>query len=927
VSAVPELTQAATQGVLPSGTVTFAFTDIEGSTARWERDRGAMQEALRRHDRLVRSAVARHGGEVFKTIGDAFCAAFSRPEDAIAAMLEAQRTLALEDFNAVGGMRMRAAVHTGTADERDRDYFGPAVNRVARLLGVGYGGQVLVSGVTSDLARSALPPGATLRDLGEHRLKDLARPERVYQLAGPGLETEFPPLRSLDVLPNNLPRALTSFVGRQAEVAEITALVEAHRLVTLVGTGGIGKTRTSLQVAANLVDVCGDGAWFIELAPLSNGDYIPFSVAKVLGLTLAGDGDATGSLALALATSSALLVFDNCEHLLEPTARLVAAILRACPQVRILASSRQSLGIAGETAYRMPPLGVPAESDGALGAVASARFAAIALFVERAQASDQRFALTEENAPIVADICRRLDGIPLALELAAARVRILSPRQLHEHLDERFRVLTGGSRDALPRQKTLRALIDWSHDLLDERERTLFRRLGTFVNGFTIDGAAAVAGGPDLDEFEVLDLLESLVDKSLVSTEPYKETIRYRLLESTRVYAREKLEAAGERQACCGRHARYLHDLFARAGERFEQTARFSELDDAIGTELEDVRAALDWSLHGETRVGAELLAEIRHGWENLGLHREGVARAEAFLTALPEGDPRLLASIWVTLAYLDGNSGRRQRGLTAATEALARARACGDQAILAHALTLYAFSTIRSGAAQEAEPALAEAESMPIGSAATRLQLLTARARQSGLLGDLEAQVRAYERLRREYQSLGNLSGELALTVNLAEAEHARSRTPRAIEIIDQALPALRTQANRIYLLGALANLAGYYAAIDDLARTRAIAREAIRALAIQEPESASVAQAIEHLALALALGGDLERAALLEGYADTAFCNHGFKRESTETKSFDRLTALLAERLGAGTLALLLSEGAGLTPVAAVALALQEP
>jgi predicted ATPase/class 3 adenylate cyclase len=598
VSAIPH--PAGVHERLPSGTVTFAFTDIEGSTQRWDRDPAAMEDAIRRHDGLVRAALTEHQGHVFKTIGDAFCAAFARPEDAVAALLAVQRALGAEDFSAVEGVRVRAAIHTGTAEERDGDYFGPTVNRVARLLSIGHGGQVLISGVSAALVQGALPPQTTLRDLGEHRLKDLARPEHVYQLLGPDLRADFPALHSLDALRNNLPIALTSFVGRETEIAEITALLEGHRLVTLTGAGGIGKTRTSLQVAANLLDRWADGMWFIELAPFSSGNYIPSTVAQIFGLSLPIDGDPVENLARAVKDKHALLVFDNCEHLVAPAARVVATLLRSCPKLSVLASSRQALGIAGEATYRLPTLAAPTAS---------------ALFAERAQAADQRFALSDDNAPIVADICRRLDGIPLALELAAARVKLLSPRQLRDRLDERFRLLTGGSRDVLPRQQTLRALIDWSHDLLDERERALFRRLAIFVNGFTLDGAVAVgsgAGDADLDEFEVFDVLASLVDKSLVLAEPASETLRYRLLESTRVYAAEKLTAAGERELCAGRHLRYLRDLFAAAQERFAQSGRRAELNAASAAELEDVRAALDRAAGGpDLPLGAALLADF----------------------------------------------------------------------------------------------------------------------------------------------------------------------------------------------------------------------------------------------------------------------------------------------------------------------------
>ncbi len=912
---------------LPSGTITFAFTDIEGSTQRWERDRAAMQQAVRRHDALMRAAIVANAGRVFKTIGDAFCAAFSRPEDAVGAMLAAQRSLAAEDFGAIDGLRVRAAIHTGTADERDGDYFGPAVNRVARLLAIGHGGQVLLSGATADIAQSALESQASLRDLGEHRLKDLARPERVYQLVAPDLLAEFPPLRSLDALKNNLPRVLTTFVGREKELAEITALLEEHQLVTLVGSGGIGKTRASLQVAANLLDGSGDGVWFIELAPLASGDYVASAVAQAMGLGLASNGDPVENLARALESKHALLVFDNCEHLIEAAARVIATLLRACPKVKILASSRQSLGIAGEAAYRVPSLTVPDQVDATqLSAQDTARYAAMALFVERACAADNRFALTDDNAPTIADICRRLDGIPLAIELAAARVKILSPRQLRERLDERFRVLTGGNRDVLPRQQTLRALIDWSHDLLDERERTLFRRLGIFVNGFTLEGVVAVGSGTGLDEFDVLDVLASLVDKSLVLAEAEGDALRYRLLESTRVYAREKLEAAGERETCSARHLRYMRDRFVAARAHAEQTARLAELDEALRTELEDARVALDWAVNGQNAaVGGELLAAIGSRWGGgIALEREGLARLEAFATALRADDSALVSRLWSVTSVLAMNSGLTARAFAAATQAVVLARACGEPLTLAEALDAYAWGAMRSGKFDDAEAALSEAEAIPGGSTFFRLRLLQARSYLSHQRGDLETAVRANEQLREAHRTLGNAAAERIYALNLAELEHARGRTERAIALVRETLPAARANADRSTLANVLTNLAGYFAAVDDLPEARAAAREAILEFAARDAGGAGLAIAIQHLSLTLALGGDLTRAATLTGYGDAALRRHGFEREFTETKTRDRLNAVLSEGIAPPELGRLLAEGAALTPEAAVALAL---
>jgi predicted ATPase/class 3 adenylate cyclase len=910
----------------PSGTVTFLFSDIEGSTARWERDRAAMQEALRRHDALMRTAVARHGGCVFKTIGDACCAAFERAEDAIAAILDAQRTLAKEDFSGIDGLRVRAAVHTGTADERDGDYFGPAVNRVARLLAIGHGGQVLVSGVTTDLVQGALPRWASLLDLGPHRLKDLARPEQVYQLVAPDLVADFPPLRSLDVLPNNLPLQLKSFVGREREIAEITALIAQHRLVTLVGSGGIGKTRTALQVAANLLDIYADGVWFIELAPLANGDYIPSTVAQALGFTPEPDSEPVGNLVRALKGKQALLVFDNCEHLVESAARVISAILRGCPQVRLLASSRQGLGIEGEETYRMPSLEVPADdTTGHLSATRAIRCAAIALFVDRALAVDKRFTLTSENAPNVADICRRLDGIPLAIELAASRVRILSPRQLRDRLDERFRVLTGGSRDVLPRQQTLRALINWSHDLLDERERTLFRRLGIFVNGFTLEGAAAVGSGENLDELDVFDVLVSLVDKSLVLAEPQGDAVHYRLLESTRAYASEKLDDADEREAISGRHVRYLRDCFAELRERYERTAQGADLVAALRGELEDVRSALDGALTGSAVIdGGELLANTSVAWQTLGLDAEGKIRCEAYLAALRGDESRLRARLSTVLSDLFVNSGQLVRAFEVAKEAVEYARASGDASLLATALCECALTSVFLHRFDDAEKTLTQAEAIPGASASLRNALLEVRALYSQFRGDLETAARLHEQLRKEHSSLGNVRREQGSAQNLAEVEHARGKTQRAIAIVREILPAARAGADRKLLGSLLFNLAGYLVAVDDVPGAAAAAREAIEVL--RESDHAYVAIAIEHLALAFALRGDRARAATLESHAQAVLQRCGFEREFTEKTTHDRLTALLRDGLAPNELARLSAEGTDLTFESAIALALEE-
>jgi predicted ATPase len=724
---------------------------------------------------------------------------------------------------------------------------------------------------------------------------------------------------------HNLPAQLTPLIGREEELAEIAALLDRSRLVTLTGAGGIGKTRASLQVAANLLKGFGDGVWLVELAPLTRGDYIPTTVAQVLGLKLASDGDPVEHLVRALKGKQTLFVFDNCEHLVEPAARVLAAILHGCADVKVLASSRQALGIKGELTYRMPSLAVGNGSS--IVAADAMRYAAIELFVECARGVDTRFSLTDETAPIVADICRRLDGIPLAIELAAARVKVLSPKQLRERLDERFRVLTGGDRSALAHHQTMRALIDWSYDLLDERECTLFRRLGIFVNGFTLEGATAVGSGEELDELDLFDVLASLVDKSLVVAEPQGDAVRYRLLESTRAYALEKLAAAGERELLADRHLRYLRDRFAELWERREQTAQTAELAVALQTELEDLRAALDGALARSAVIdGGELLANVGANLLNIGLEVEGMARCEAYLAALPAEQSRLRARLSMVLVSLLSNSGHKVRALEVATQAVAQARASGDAAVLARALQRYAIAATFLQRFDDAEGALAQAEAIPGPSAHLRINLLETRALLSLLRSDRETAARAYEQLRTEQRALGNTRNELVMAQNLAEVEHARGQTQRAIAIVRETLPAVRSSTDANLLARLLRNLASYLAAVDDLPSALAAARDAIGIYAAREPDHVHVAVAIEHLALVVALRGNLVRAATLEGYADAALQRHGFPREFTETTTHDRLTALLRESLAPDDLARLIAEGAALTPQAAIALALEE-
>lgn len=536
----------------------FLFTDIVGSSRQWERHPAEMGQAIRLHDERLGTCIEGCGGVVFKTVGDAFCASFENAADALRAAIEIQLAIQSESWPSHIEIAVRTAIHAGSVEVRGGDYFGPPVNRVARLMAIAHANQILVSGVIAELGIDALPEKTQLEDLGEHRLRDLGRSERVFQLCHEQLPRDFPPLLSLESpdLPNNLPKQLTSFVGRSKELAEIRSGIEESRLLTLTGSGGSGKTRLALQAAAESVDDYADGVWFVDFSDIVDPGAVPLQVGTVFKVTANRPEDCVSVLIEELRNKELLLILDNCEHLLPGIASLVKTIMQGCQRVRLLLTSRERLRITGEKSYRVPSLDAP--TSGSLQTVESlCQFEAVRLFIERAKLHEQSFEVTSANAPAVASICARLDGIPLAIELAASRIRSLSAEEIESRLHSRFRLLTGSSRDAMPRQQTLRALIDWSFDLLDECERLLFERLSVFSGGWTLEAAEYVCSSPELEDFEVLDVMTSLIDKSLVTVQDIDEQRRYLYLESVREYALERLTGSEGELYVRRRHCEY----------------------------------------------------------------------------------------------------------------------------------------------------------------------------------------------------------------------------------------------------------------------------------------------------------------------------------------------------------------------------------
>jgi predicted ATPase/class 3 adenylate cyclase/DNA-binding CsgD family transcriptional regulator len=616
---------------LPSGTLTFLLSDVEGSTHLWEVAREPMAVALPRSLQLVEEVASAHGGvlPVEQGEGDSRLAVFPRAADALAAALAIQRAMTDEAWPAGAGLRVRIALHAGDARLRDeRTYGGGVVHRAARLRALARGGQVLVSRAVHDLVADELPAGMELADLGRHRLRDLSRPEEVFELRHPDLPVVDGGLRSLAAVPNNLPSAVSSFVGRVAERGQLGELVSAHRLVTVTGPGGCGKTRLTLEVAADTAADRPDGIWLAELSGVADPDLVADTVLAAVDVGEVAGMDAIDRLSTFLQSRRALLVIDNCEHLVDAVADAAHRLLQACPNLVLVATSREPLGVTGETVWRVPPMTIGSNGEGD----------AEALFAERARAVRANFTVNDANQDAVASICRRLDGIPLAIELAAARARSMSVKDIAAGLDDRFRLLAGGSRTALARQRTLQASVQWSYELTDPLERAVLRRLAVFQGSFDVAAAERIAAAGEVDEVAVLDLLGRLVDKSLVQVEEAPDgEVRYRLLDTIRHFGRDRLADEAEVEATQARHLAWVRDLSEKAEPTLEggDLATLIRLDD----QLDDIRVALAWACSDPERAATAvaIVGALGMYWLLRARYREGIDWCREALAADPE--------------------------------------------------------------------------------------------------------------------------------------------------------------------------------------------------------------------------------------------------------------------------------------------------
>lgn len=795
--------------------LTFLFTDIEGSTRLWEHQPEAMRLSLAWHDARMRDCMAAHGGRIVKTTGDGVHAVFDDALDAVAALVSLQQAMDAAPPEGALPLRVRAGAHRGEAEARDGDYYGAALNRAARVMGAAHGGQSLVTQAVAEAVAGRLPAPLALLDLGMVRLRDLASSERVHQVLHPDLRAQFPPLRSLEATPNNLAQQLNSFVGREAEMADTRTLLRRHRLVTLVGMGGIGKSRLSVQLGAELIDEHPDGVWLVELAPVTDGARVPQALASVLGVKEEAGQAVVDSLLAWVRDKRLLVILDNCEHVLHAAAALAKQLLQAAAGVKVLASSRDALQVAGEVTYPVPTLGVPAGDE--VDAASLSRHEAVRLFIDRATAAQAHFRLSSDNAAAVAEICRRLDGIPLALELAAARTRALAPQAIATRLNDRFRLLSTQDQTVLPRQRTLRALIDWSFDLLSPPERALFQRLAVFAGGFTLDAAEAVGTDPAGGALDVIDLLAQLVGKSLVVMEP--DGTRYRMLETVRAYAQEKLEQSGDEADARRRHLGFYLALAQSARERLFGAVQGDTLRQ-LDTERENLLGAHAWCGRDAASRddGLLLVFVLKSYWHlrgllNLGHHvtREALGRTDAAEQTVERC--RVLCDVG-QLSYALGRYDEAAGWLRQSHDL---ALAMGHEQRLAAVLPSVGMVLTARGDLDGAATAYLQAIELSarLGLKRQRAVALNSLAQLRRMQGRLTEADDLYEQALREFRAQGDVESATVALLNRAMVQLAKDRPT-------DAMPMLREARTLAHQLGSTTVLRSLFDVCAGLAATQ---------------------------------------------------------------------------------------------------------
>ncbi|MCW3097385.1 MAG: adenylate/guanylate cyclase protein [Chthonomonadaceae bacterium] len=885
---------------LPGGTITFLFADIEGSSRLWEEAPEAMRLAVARYEVLATEIVHSHGGSLVKHRGegDSLFAVFAQGTDAVVAALALQRAYRAEPWTTPRPLRARMALHTGEAELRDDDYFGTTVNRCARLRAIGHGGQTLFSQALCDLVRIHLPPGASLRDLGFHRLKDLQRSEHVYQLEHPDLDSEFPPLRSLNSLLHNLPLQLTSFIGREEEIREIKSLLRPKaeagsldanrpsRLVTLMGAGGAGKTRLALQIAAEMTEDYEHGVRLVELAALpAHSNLVAQAVAATLGVKETAGKEIEILLIDFLQIRSLLLVLDNCEHVASACALLVDRLLLACPDLTILATSRQALQSQGETTWRIPPLPVP-RSRAQLTLEELARFEAVRLFVDRARAAKPHFELSAANVKDAAQICRRLDGMPFGIELAAAKTNMLSVRQIATRLDRSFQDLKGGPVTRDERQRTLTALIDWSYDLLGAPEQRLLLHLSVFAGGWTLDAMETICAGAGGEE-DLFDVLSRLEQASLVMVEEQPETNRYRLLETVRQYAIDKLTGSGNAVAIQQRHRDYYVDLAEEAAPYLTRKEQ-GEWMQRLTADQDNLRTALAFPSDSEPRL--RLAGALWRFWSMQGTLSEGRHWLKRALNDCGECAPRYRARALNGLGVLASQQNDYTTAQAALQESLQIYEALADQGGVAETLSYQGRLALVMSHYTEArslfEHSLALSRTLgDLWGIGANLNNLGIVARS---LGDSSAVKAFYEESLTLYRGLGDLAKVASVASNLGVIALDQEDYVTAKALFEESLATFRQLNDAVGIATTLHNLGAAVLKLEGHAKALPLFRDSL----LRKREignRVSIALTLFSVAEVSRDAEDYEQAARLFACAETTWISAGMVLSREDQQMFE--------------------------------------
>jgi predicted ATPase/class 3 adenylate cyclase len=910
---------------IPTGTVTFLFTDIEGSTKLAREHPDTWETVRSRHHAILQGAIECHGGYVFQIIGDAFCAAFHTAGDALRAAVKSQVDLHKEEWGSTP-IKVRMGIHTGKAEIRENgEYQGYlAMSRVQRLMSAGHGGQVLISAASQELLLEDLPADVSLRDLGERRLKDLIRPEHIYQLIIPGLPVDFPPLKTLDFYRHNLPVQLTSFIGREIEIREIKQAVLSHRLITLTGAGGTGKTRLALQVAAEVLDRFPDGVWFVDLAPITEHELITQTILSTLGVPDQPGLAPQQQLMDFLQEKKLFLLLDNCEHLLESCVKLVEIILSHAPELKILATSREALTISGEMIWHVPSLSLPDIQH--LPAIEwFSQYEAVQLFIERSTLVQPHFQVTNANAPAIAQICFHLDGIPLAIELAAARVRTMSIDEIARRLDDRFRLLTGGSHAALERHQTLRTAIDWSYHLMSEQEKLLFARLAVFSGGWTVEAAEQVCStSEDIASNDVFELLAHLVDKSLVIL----DESRYRMLETTRQYAREKLLDHDGGRVLCERHLNYFLDL----AEQFSQHTHSRDKhqwETRISQDDDNFRAALEWCLFNQNTADALRLLSL--WWPNIS-HRFSEMQDWFEKVNLMPGKEKIPAQYANLLNRVGGQNWLRGKN-DYAKSVLQQSRAIwqtlgedGEEGLAEACAVLGEIAMPSDPAAAEAllEKAyfLHQKHGNQWGMGSTSI-MMAHRAMDEGKYAEADAH---FQKSIAMWKGADD-SVMLGITYSeLGELARMQGDYERAGQYYEQCINDLRQQGKQKYTATALFNLAWVHLHQGDTLKAKICFEESLQ-LEKEDGNYHGVLACLAGLASSLISDGKPEGAARLFGAFQSLYEKSGLRAlDPTDQKEVDRYMAMVREQLDEATFTKAWTDGGVMNLEQAVTFALEE-